>query len=159
VGKSSVCAESRAYYLRAPSEVWCILSLASYFLVEGVVPDVATTNWVLREGGELAGRINYLGNSDGTDAWGNPFRYAGFIPPTQALVYSCGQDGVSLTDGNDPDDLNSWGQHGQYYSKRALRRELLKWGTVFVGIYLGLLLLESRVTVGTRIHHIRRQAL
>lgn len=99
-------------------------------------------NRVLREGGELAGRINYLRNCDGTDGWGNPFRYVGFSGPAHALVFSCGRDGVLLTGGNDPDDLNSWGQRGQYYSNQTLKRELPKWGIVFVAIYLCLLLVE-----------------
>lgn len=44
-----------------------------------------------------------------SDAWGNPYRYlAGEGLKDGFGLYSCGPDGVSLSAGNDPDDLNTW---------------------------------------------------
>ncbi|MGJ8725169.1 MAG: type II secretion system protein GspG [Roseibacillus sp.] len=43
------------------------------------------------------------------DPWDNPIFY--FIDdelPNGFGVYSCGPDGISKSEGNDPDDINSW---------------------------------------------------
>lgn len=46
-----------------------------------------------------------------TDPWGNPYRYvAGDGYPDGFGFYSSGIDEISRTQGNDPDDINSWSQ-------------------------------------------------
>jgi len=44
-----------------------------------------------------------------TDPWGNPYRYVAGDGFSQGYgIYSCGPDGRSGTQGNDPDDFNDW---------------------------------------------------
>ena len=43
------------------------------------------------------------------DPWGKPYQYiAPTTPEGEYGLYSFGRDGVSLTNGNDPDDRNNW---------------------------------------------------
>jgi hypothetical protein len=53
-------------------------------------------------------RIPYLPGGP-YDPWGNPFQVVyitGSLPA--ARIYSLGPDGISETEGNDPDDINNW---------------------------------------------------
>jgi hypothetical protein len=53
-------------------------------------------------------RITYL-TLEPYDPWGNPYQVVfntGSLPA--ARIYSLGPDGISMTEGNDPDDINSW---------------------------------------------------
>jgi hypothetical protein len=65
----------------------------------------------------------------GVDPWGQPYRYIRNRHLTDGTVvelgvYSTGQDGVSETDGNDADDLNSWSEkQGQYYRDEISRQD------------------------------------
>ena len=44
-----------------------------------------------------------------TDSWGNPYRIQSRATlDEKPRVYSTGEDGLSNTDGNDPDDIRSW---------------------------------------------------
>ena len=58
-----------------------------------------------------------LADLPSNDSWGNPFQFVelnetGIYGCDSILhVYSMGSDGVSLSDGNDPDDINSWSYH------------------------------------------------
>ena len=60
------------------------------------------------------------------DAWGNPYR----IQPRQSpdekpRVYSTGEDGLSNSDGNDPDDIPSWDEERwRWYSHRQFTSEM-----------------------------------
>jgi len=42
------------------------------------------------------------------DPWGNPYNF--FLSDNKILVFSFGEDGKSITRGNDPDDINSWSE-------------------------------------------------
>ena len=58
------------------------------------------------------------------DVWGNPYRIqlrsSIFEKPR---VYSTGEDGLSISDGNDPDDIRSWDeQPWRWYSRQQLTR-------------------------------------
>ncbi len=68
------------------------------------------------------------------DFWGNPYRCVlreSTVPddPANSAVarlhfYSCGQDGISRSDGNDEDDINSWDDHSQpFYTAESRRQE------------------------------------
>ena len=60
------------------------------------------------------------------DAWGNLYR----IQPRSSIdekpmVYSTGEDGLSNSDGNEPDDIASWDdERWQWYSRRQFTREI-----------------------------------
>ncbi len=79
---------------------------------------------------ELGSRLERI------DRWGNPYRCVLIEQenvcapefPTQMLgFYSCGEDGISHTKGNDPDDLNSWNRiSGELYEERESFRERTK---------------------------------
>jgi hypothetical protein len=55
----------------------------------------------------------YLGKEVPKDPWGNNYVYV-FPGKNNKLhfdLYSLGEDGLSATEGNDPDDVNSWDPH------------------------------------------------
>ena len=60
------------------------------------------------------------------DAWGNPYRFQS----RQSLeekprIYSTGEDGLSNTDGYDPDDIRSWNdERWRWYSRRQFTSEM-----------------------------------
>lgn len=62
-----------------------------------------------------------------TDIWGNPYRLR--IEPNPAsddlLVYSTGRDGISNSNGNDPNDIRYWDEKkGGWYARRHFFRTL-----------------------------------
>ena len=67
------------------------------------------------------------GRPDHVDIWGNPYHIVheqrDGAPFPFVGIYSCGQDGVSHTTGNDPDDLNTWGQDGTSHYRPIIRGE------------------------------------
>ena len=68
------------------------------------------------------------------DPWGNPFRYV--VSPSLDGgygVYTTGADGVSHSNGNDPDDLNSWSEDNR--GRKSFMQHL---GEVPLSLYLGL---------------------
>lgn len=91
--------------------------------------------WFRGEINQLPQNLKRIGleTLDRQDIWGKPFccvllqdespynpgsliRYLGF--------YSCGEDGLSQSAGNDPDDLNSWNRmSGDIYFQRQLEKE------------------------------------
>lgn len=50
----------------------------------------------------------FLDKSVLVDGWGNPFGYRLNPPGNEYGIYSCGEDGVSHSHGEDPDDVNNW---------------------------------------------------
>lgn len=63
------------------------------------------------------------------DGWGNPFMFTAEYRDDELWmgIYSNGQDGVSASRGNDPDDQNSWGQDGfDYYLPKIRRQNLIE---------------------------------
>lgn len=58
-----------------------------------------------------------------TDPWNRPYRYvAGDGYPGGFGIYSCGKDGLTFTQGNDPDDWNSWSDPDERRDTPARRR-------------------------------------
>ncbi|MEX2141279.1 MAG: hypothetical protein WD894_18585 [Pirellulales bacterium] len=61
------------------------------------------------------------------DPWGNPYRSLNLALDDSSLfaigIYSTGEDGASLTQGNDPDDLNSWDEHTGSHYRAAISEE------------------------------------
>ena len=53
------------------------------------------------------------------DSWQNPYVYAwpGKHHPDRPDLYSKGEDGMSSTGGDDPDDINNWDQDGHDWYK------------------------------------------
>jgi len=70
----------------------------------------------------------------GVDVWGNPYRVQRRRSPHDPpRVYSLGQDGVSSSDGADPDDLCGWvARPGAGYANREPWRQGLLLGVVFI---------------------------
>ena len=60
------------------------------------------------------------------DAWGNPYRIQSRESfDEKPRVYSTGEDGLSNSDGNDPDDISSWDEERwRWYSRRQFTREI-----------------------------------
>ena len=61
-------------------------------------------------------------HSELTDAWGNKYQFVGRNEPglfgsnSSIHVYSLGKDGITKSNGNDLDDINSWDyDRGDYY--------------------------------------------
>jgi hypothetical protein len=82
----------------------------------------AATNAVINRGG-----VAYLSSSP-TDSWGHSIIYVspGKSKPDQVDVYSLGEDGKSVSGGNDRDDINNWNPDypwRKYYSRWRLRWE------------------------------------
>lgn len=89
------------------------------------------------------------------DQWGNPYRcvFGKFRRPGidrlyTIGIYSMGEDGISLSNGNDPDDINSWSDWpGYFYYQRfaeeeaAAKRNRQVWATVILTplVYLAFL--------------------
>ncbi len=60
------------------------------------------------------------------DPWGNPFQVverSSHNGRRQFAVYSLGRDGMSQTNGNDPDDINSWSEDPVAYYQREAQAE------------------------------------
>ena len=73
------------------------------------------------------------------DGWGHEFVYV--LDPELAEgfgVYSCGQDGVSSSEGDDRDDLNTWrrGRSWFGYYEHGVSRIELQSGVIGLGIIL-----------------------
>lgn len=62
------------------------------------------------------------------DSWGNEIRaiIPGNYNKSGVDVFSVGADGISKTNGNDPDDLNTWSpsHNGQYYQRKYAREQI-----------------------------------
>ncbi|MFC7335766.1 type II secretion system protein GspG [Haloferula chungangensis] len=80
-----------------------------------------------------------------TDPWGIPYSYvAGDGYPSGFGFYSPGKDGISRTQGNDPDDINSWSEE----SREPLIDLKLHWKTagflIFATLTIGFLIGKIR---------------
>jgi general secretion pathway protein G len=82
-------------------------------------------------------RWTQLADTIPLDPWGKPYQY---IAPTTAEgeygLYSFGRDGISLTNGNDPDDRNNWTPSAQK-TKSIMQR----WNKSNKAFIIGVLLL------------------
>src|SRR3989339_1938443 len=97
----------------------------AFQIVYGVYPPEKT--WM----SELRPDINAVINTNGLhfieggtkaiDPWDNPFvyKYPGKHNPDSFDLFSLGCDGITKTDGNDPDDISNWHAYGwaqRYYN-------------------------------------------
>ena len=73
------------------------------------------------------------------DVWGHPFVYRLTTTNDGRVIYSVGKDGVSATDGNDPDDINLW-DVGQKW-KSQYQSSVVRPNLIISGLVLSLLLL------------------
>ncbi len=80
-----------------------------------------------------------------TDNWGNEFVYVSDVNlPSGFGIYSCGQDGVTSSRGNDPDDFNTWNVHSptatcyQNQERRSWIRAMLVYLLILAGVVLAL---------------------
>jgi len=69
------------------------------------------------------------------DWWGRDYvyRFPSLHNTNGPDIYSLGEDGISKTGGNDPDDINNWSEGrpwSAYYSRPSLRDRLVPW---FIG--------------------------
>jgi general secretion pathway protein G len=78
------------------------------------------------------------------DPWNQPYRYvAGDGYPKGFGIYCCGKDGLSATQGNDPDDINSWRDPNEDLPDspgvKKMKLSLAGGGLAAVSFYLGTL--------------------
>lgn len=112
--------------------------------------------------GAMVPLLECLGDppSEERDSWGRPYQFARRDGKSSGKieaigVYSLGEDGISRTEGNDPDDINSWTvDNAAYYRKRHQRMmRLITTGAFVIGlvgaafpIYLLLNIFGDRLT-------------
>ena len=78
---------------------------------------------------ETAEKSRYWKEIDKKDAWGRKMEIIECDRTTPRgdrypiHVYSLGQDGMSNSNGNDPDDINTWGDHHQKFYWTQIRNE------------------------------------
>lgn len=91
----------------------------------------------------------YLKDSIPIDPWGRPYVYRspGIHSNAAYNLYSCGADGVSRSDGNDLDDINSWDKSfnkrdslWQHYNRLAMREWIITTLTGPISITLVIIL-------------------
>jgi len=90
-----------------------------------LVPSPNVTNW---KGPYL------MGNGIIADPWGHPYVYHyPSVHQTNGFdLYSCGPDGVSKSDGSDPDDINNWDRGSPH-----VRPHEVDWPRVLVNVVFG----------------------
>ena len=81
-----------------------------------------------------------LGTSSRKDPWGHPYRCIRFAHTYRGErrafgIFSMGRDGVSATDGNDSDDLNSWNPESHQWYVRDIRNRT-RWECLMKGLLL-----------------------
>ena len=105
---------------------WVETSLRHCSYQQLTVTDETLNQWLAHSLPANDPASEFLDDPPGMDAWGNPYRVQARESLMAAVrVYSTGQDGESLADGNDPDDIRSWGPNrGAWYSKWHYRKEL-----------------------------------
>lgn len=75
------------------------------------------------------------------DPWGHPYAYLrGDGLPDGFGIYSMGPDGVSTTQGNDPDDLNSWNSGATDPQKEKKKWLMASAGACVLAIIVGFIL-------------------
>ena len=90
------------------------------------VTDVELNDWICHRLSVDHPAAGVLMDPPRPDAWGNPYRFQ----PRKSLnerprVYSAGEDGLSNTNGNDPDDIRSWDEtRCRWYAQRQFTRDM-----------------------------------
>lgn len=91
-----------------------------------------------------------LMDSPRPDSWGNSYRIqlASKLTDGNFRLYSMGRDGVTSTDGNDPDDIRSWDEsRGAFYQQELFRKDLtfgLLFTLIFTPIVFGCMITTKR---------------
>lgn len=124
-----------------------------YKVASGVLPDSEVgLNCLIHRPASLPPETRWTQLMDKvpTDPWGNPYRYvAGDGYPSGFGFYSSGIDGISKSQGNDPDDINSWSEE----SPEHLIDLKLHWktasfllaGTLTIGFLTGKITTQGRI--------------
>jgi len=91
------------------------------------VTDDTINDWIRNRLSPNAPAAEFLMDPPQPDAWGNPYRIQSRETYDEnPRVYSTGEDGVSNSDGNDPDDIRSWDEERwRWYSRRQFTRDIL----------------------------------
>jgi len=90
----------------------------------------AVNDWLAGELSPADPLAEELGESPHKDPWQNPYRCIRFVHTYYGEsrtfgVYSMGRDGVSKTNGNDTDDLNSWNSESHQWYRRDINTRRL----------------------------------
>jgi type II secretion system protein G len=101
-------------------------------------PTVSSNDW-----------FRYLNLDDTKDPWGNSYVYRvpGRRDTNSCDVYSLGEDGRSVTDGNDADDINNWDETHKwtkYYCRSQPPLKLFTWGAYVLGMIVLLFLVKAK---------------
>jgi hypothetical protein len=89
-------------------------TIDGYFQRKATIPPTLDAAWDAHFGKSLL-----------LDSWGQPYRCV--ERDNRVQFYSCGQDGITQSAGNDPDDLNSWDEHAaEFYINQFRESELRK---------------------------------
>ena len=90
------------------------------------VTDDTINDWIRNRLSPNDPAAEFLMDPPRPDAWGNPYRIQSRETYDETpRVYSTGEDGVSNSDGNDPDDIRSWDEERwRWYSHRQFTREI-----------------------------------
>lgn len=90
------------------------------------VADATISDWIRNRLSPDDPAAEILMDPPRLDAWGNPYRIQSRTNLDEKLrVYSTGEDGLSNSDGNDPDDIRSWDEERcRWYSRRQFAREI-----------------------------------
>ena len=108
-------------------------------------------------------KIHFVNIEDYKDPWGNEIRaiIPGINNKSGIDVYSVGEDGVSETNGNDPDDMNTWSKshEGQYYQRKIMMGKIYE--LIIGGLFCSLIafifiygLTKKRTTNPTKSPHL-----
>ena len=116
---------------------------------EAAIPEDVINQWLAGQLPANNPATQALREHPGLDPWGNPYRCVRNVKlPEGGMqsigVYSMGRDGVSETNGNDPDDLNSWDRDcSDWYIRDINRRNRISNGTYGAAltplVYFGLI--------------------
>ena len=139
---------------------WIERAHAAFFEAYGVLPPEPT--WFAELTAHPSAvintnRITYIEFEDALDLWGNPYGVRAWreARPGEVMVWSMGEDGLSATRGDDPDDLNNWNaakpwRNNPEYQESMAPRTFERWFKVVWGVVIALWVLVG-VRAGIRV--------
>ena len=140
------------YWSRAFHEVNQLYSTIQLASTEAEISQQAIEVWLDGSMGNNHRLRASLGESPDKDPWGNPYRCVerSADGKDRLGVYSLGRDGISESNGNDMDDLNSWSDDSfRWYQNDINRRERIdiavQAGVITALLYGFFLLLKGAV--------------
>jgi hypothetical protein len=145
------------------------MSLEEYHSLKGEYPDEETVNgwvdWVWSERNEIPAQFEdaefdlselhcYLARGPLAN-WNQPVYVVSDDIPGGRGFYSPGDDGVSASNGNDADDINSWSSHSNvYYGTKSWRMKRWQYASVGFGCSVLVTLLLVAFSVGEKNGHL-----